>query len=77
MYRFDLVLTMDKNNYHNVLKMAATSNHKAKTHLFLEYATGVPGLEVPDPYYGDEKDFENVFNMVYQACELLCEKLKQ
>ncbi len=31
-------------------------------------------IEVPDPYYGDMSDFEKVYQMLDQACEVIAEK---
>lgn len=32
--------------------------------------------EVPDPYYGTMQDFENVYNMLNVACDVIAEKYK-
>jgi len=65
--RFDKIYVMDKNNLRNVLSLAKSEVHKNKVSLFLH------NLEVPDPYYGTEEDFEHVFRLVYKNCELLAE----
>ena len=31
---------------------------------------------VPDPYYGTEDDFKEVFTLLMEACEVLIKKLK-
>jgi len=31
---------------------------------------------VPDPYYGGEQGFENVFKMIDEACSIIADKLK-
>jgi protein-tyrosine phosphatase len=72
---FDHIFAMDKNNYKNILKLARNEEHTNKVKLFLEYAHDKKGLEVPDPYYGTESDFEHVFRLTYAACNLLCQKL--
>ncbi len=69
--KFDVIYVMDKNNLKNVLQLATSSHHKNKVSLFLDAVNQTKGLEVPDPYYGLEKDFEEVFQLVYKACELL------
>ncbi|MDP5028827.1 MAG: low molecular weight phosphotyrosine protein phosphatase, partial [Flavobacterium sp.] len=33
-------------------------------------------VDVPDPYYGGQDGFENVYNMLDQACEEIARKLK-
>jgi len=32
-------------------------------------------LSVPDPYYGGKDGFENVFQMLDEACEIIANKL--
>lgn len=66
---FDEILVMDKNNLKNVMSMAKNDAHKMKVRVFLEGNKFSDLLEVPDPYYGTEEDFEKVFRLVYQNCE--------
>ena len=72
---FDSIYVMDKNNLRNVLNMTDHEHHKNKVSLFL-HSVYENEAEVPDPYYGTEKDFESVFQLVYKACEDLIGKLK-
>ena len=67
---FDKIYVMDKSNFKNVIALAKQDSHKNKVSLFLENnSDGL--LEVPDPYYGTEDDFENVFKLVHKHCERL------
>lgn len=66
---FDKIYVMDTNNYRNVVSLAKTDIHRKKVSLFLTEVYKEEGLEVPDPYYGSEHDFEQVFQLVYKACE--------
>lgn len=68
---FDRIYVMDKNNLQNVLALAKEPAHKNKVSLFLNSAHEGKHLEVPDPYYGTENDFEQVFQLVYKTCEQL------
>jgi protein-tyrosine phosphatase len=68
---FDRIWVMDMNNLKNVLQHARTDDHKKKVDLFLNVLHPNSNSEVPDPYYGDESDFEHVFQLVYKACEEL------
>lgn len=65
---FDKILVMDKNNLRNVLALAGSESHKEKVSLFLHAVYNDPHMEVPDPYYGTDKDFEYVFQLLYKAC---------
>lgn len=70
--RFHRLLCMDESNRENLLELGAPAE---RTHLLLEFAANQRLLEVPDPYIGDEQDFETVFNLVDPACDGLIDFL--
>ncbi|WP_343486067.1 low molecular weight protein-tyrosine-phosphatase [Allomuricauda sp. d1] len=73
---FDLIYVMDNSNYANVLAQAATEAEKQKVRLLLKEADlGI--TEVPDPYYGGTKGFENVYQMIDSACSAIAQKLNR
>jgi protein-tyrosine phosphatase len=74
--KFDFIYVMDKNNLKNVLSLAKNDSHKQKVSLFLDTLHPGENLEVPDPYYGTEKNFEEVFQLVYKACDHLRVNIK-
>lgn len=67
---FDKIFVMDKSNLSNVLILAKTEEHKAKVDLLLNISHPNQHLEVPDPYFGGEQGFEDVFHLVYNACNV-------
>lgn len=71
---FDKIYVMDKSNLKNVLALSKTEKHKQKIELFLNELYPNENQEVPDPYYGGEQGFEDVFQLVYKACEKISEK---
>lgn len=73
---FDYIYVMDKSNYANVLKLAPNEVAKQKVHLILNELYPNQNLEVPDPYYGDIKGFEDVYQLLDEACTKVVEKLK-
>ena len=73
--RFDRIYVMDRSNLSNVLRLAKTKEHERKTKLLLDLIAPGKQMEVPDPYYGGEEGFENVFQLVLKACERLKEEL--
>jgi protein-tyrosine phosphatase len=78
---FDYVLAMDNENLENLQKIVPSSDAKTTPELFLEaYSTPVlkaNGLtEVPDPYYGGDKGFEAVLDMIEEACDQLILDIK-
>ncbi len=72
---YDYVLAMDKDNY-DMLDQACPAEHKNKLSLFLDFAPEHPLDEVPDPYYGGIKGFENVFDMIDAASRGLLDDIK-
>lgn len=63
---FDYLLAMDEDNYQN-LKAIAPSNASGRLRLFLDFAPAAGLREVPDPYYGGQQGFEQVFDLVTEA----------
>ncbi len=66
---FDTIFVMDKSNLNNVLALATNESQKKKVSLFLNTLHPDQNMEVPDPYYHDEQKFEEVFQLVYKACD--------
>lgn len=68
---FDKIYVMDKSNLQNVMKLARNENDKQKVDLFLNISHPNQNMEVPDPYFGGESGFENVFQLVWNTSEKL------
>lgn len=73
---FDYILAMDDDNL-ELLHYYAPENHAAKVSLFLSFANQKGHIQniVPDPYYGGEQGFENVFDLVSLGCDALIEHI--
>ena len=67
--RFDLLLAMDASNLRDMLKLAPTPELAQKAHAVMDYATKHSEREVPDPYWGDAKDYEHVYELLSDALE--------
>jgi len=63
---FDYVVAMDSDNLQN-LREICPPGEEAKLRLLLDYADGVRGRDVPDPYYGGKSGFERVLDLVEQG----------
>jgi protein-tyrosine phosphatase len=72
---FDHILVMDNSNYENVVKLARTPEDTLKVTLILEQLQANQKLEVPDPYYGGAHGFEEVYDLLNNACDAFIEKL--
>jgi protein-tyrosine phosphatase len=68
---FDRIYVMDQSNYNNVLRLANTNADRQKVYLLLDHLYPNKQLEVPDPYYGNQSDFDAVFTLVNEATEAL------
>lgn len=74
--RFDFIYVMDKSNYVHVCKLAPNDQSIAKVELILNESYPGKDFEVPDPYYGGDQGFENVFQMLDEACTEIKNKLE-
>lgn len=73
--RFDYIYTMDLSNQENVNRLAENEHHRKKNRLILNSLFPGENVEVPDPYYGTDRDFKQVFQLLDEACEKIAEKL--
>jgi len=74
--RFDLIYAMDKSNYDNIISMAKSENHRLKVRMILEETYPGEEMSVPDPYYGGNQGFEEVYHLLDKACDKIIERLK-
>jgi protein-tyrosine phosphatase len=72
---FDFIYVMDSSNYRDVIALAHSEEEKSKVDLLLNTIWKGENRAVPDPYYGGEAGFENVFQLVDQACTKLADDL--
>lgn len=73
---FDLIFAMDESNYDNIISMIDDSNDIPKVKLILNELYPSENRNVPDPYYGADQGFENVYKMLDEACENIASKLE-
>lgn len=71
---FDLIFAMDKSNYSNIVALATSDSDRAKVKLILNESNPGSDLEVPDPYYGGDQGFVDVYNMLDLATDKIIEK---
>lgn len=72
---FDLIYVMDQSNLNNVLRIASCAKEKEKVKLIMDEILPGESQEVPDPYYGGNQGFENVYQMLDKACDEICKKI--
>jgi len=74
---FDLIYVMDKSNYTNVVRLASNQDDISKVSLLLNELSPNSNEEVPDPYYGCQRDFDYVYELLDQATATVIEKIKK
>ncbi|MFT6938298.1 MAG: protein-tyrosine phosphatase [Saprospiraceae bacterium] len=67
---FDSIFVMDASNYQNVVSLAKTEAQKDKVELIRNLVKPGWNEQVPDPYWADD-GFENVYQMLDEACDIL------
>lgn len=65
---FDFILAMDESNIEDLIAMRP-QHSSAHLHRFLEFNQSANSLDVPDPYYGGDEDFELVLDLITKASE--------
>ncbi len=73
--RFDIIYAMDKSNYKDLLKLTRNDLDVKKLKLILNEVTPNEDLDIPDPYYGGDKGFDNVYHMLDEACDIIASKI--
>lgn len=74
-HEFDLIYVMDQSNLKNVLSLAQNEADKKKVKLILNEISN-SDAEVPDPYFGGQSGFEQVYDLLDEATEVMIEKIK-
>ena len=72
---FDYIFVMDRSNYQNVIRLAKNEKERAKVHFLADALGGMAQREIPDPSYGTAADFENVYQLIDDACTKVTHKL--
>ena len=73
---YDLILAMDQSNYDNIFRLPSAASNQHKIKLMREFDPYEKG-EVPDPYYGGEEDFQNVFEILDRSIENMIASISQ
>lgn len=73
---FDRIFAMDTSNYNNIISLTNQQEEKDKVELILNLSYPTANMSVPDPYYGGEDGFENVYRLLDAACDVIIKQLK-
>lgn len=76
--RFDYLVVMDATNLRDVKRLAERVRPDAEVHLLGEFDPRAEhDLDVPDPYFGGDRGFEDVHDMIERACHGLLEHIQK
>lgn len=73
---FDKIYVMDHSNYNNVMALARNEEDKAKVDLILNELSSGSNQDVPDPYYGGDEGFEQVYRLLDNATDTIVQKIE-
>jgi protein-tyrosine phosphatase len=74
---FDVLLVMDLENRTELLRLAPNGDDAAKVRLLRSFDPDAQGaIEINDPYYGAEKDFDRVYDEIAASCRGLLAYLR-
>lgn len=72
---FDHIFVMDTSNRENVLALSRSEKDKEKVHLILDEIFPGENVDVPDPYYGGDRGFDNVYEMLDKATTKIADRI--
>ncbi len=72
---FDLLLAMDQGHFDHLVARSEP-NIRDRIHLFLAPVPGVGRDDVPDPYYGDAKDYEYALDLIEKGARVWLAELQ-
>ena len=74
---FDYIFAMDKSNLRDMLSLDQDSSFSAKVRLFREFDPDPGDFQVPDPYFGGAKGFDEVFTLVERTSRMLFHRIAE
>jgi protein-tyrosine phosphatase len=74
--QFDFIMAMDRSNHKNILSLKGADEYASKI-LLMRSFDPKSGDEVPDPYYGGEQGFQEVFEILDRSTEAFLNYLEK
>jgi len=72
---FDIIYAMDTNNYAHLISLASSETERNKIRMILNEINPNAYQSVPDPYYGGDNGFQDVYNMLDKACDKIIQDI--
>ncbi|MFT6167756.1 MAG: protein-tyrosine phosphatase [Vicingaceae bacterium] len=73
---FDRIFVMDTSNYSNTVALTNKPEEIDKVEMILNLINPGSNQSVPDPYFGGEDGFENVYRLLDAACDIIIKQIK-
>ena len=73
---FDIIYAMDTNNYTHLISLANNETERNKVRLILNEVNPEKFESVPDPYYGGDDGFQNIYDMLNAACNKIISQIE-
>lgn len=73
--QFDYIIGMDFDNLRAIKAKARREEDEKKVLLMADFLRHHDSATIPDPYYGDDRDFDHVVELLEDACESLLDRL--
>ena len=73
--QFDYIIGMDHDNLHDIKGKARRAEDEKKVLLMADFLRHHDSATIPDPYYGGDRDFDHVVELLEDACESLLDWL--
>ena len=70
--KFDYIIAMDRTH----LEFVKNKNFSGKCELLMHYSANRYDIDVPDPYFGNEKNFSETFEIILEGINGLVDYLK-
>ena len=74
--KFDIIYAMDTNNYAHLISLASTETERNKIRMILNEINPKAYQSVPDPYYGGENGFQDIYNILDKACNKIIQNIE-
>lgn len=71
---YDFIYVMDSSNFNDVKRMSGKLFDETKIDLLLNTLHPDENRSVPDPWFGEEDGYHEVFTMLDKACEQIIQK---
>ena len=73
---YDMIYAMDRYNYADILSLCKDEKERKKVDLFMNLSQPGKHISVPDPYYGGNDGFSDVYEMLKESAKILVEKIQ-